>query len=258
MKAKPIPRHAYGCRPDTPDPRDYVFRSPRPPQAPLPSSVDLRGSCSAVRDQGQLGACTGFSIAVGLREFLEIKNQSKFTALSPLFVYYLERQIEGTIPEDSGAELRDGMKVLAKTGAAPEVDDPYVISKFAKAPIAKATKDATAFRVASYHRLATLADVQACLAGGSGVVLGFTVYESFESASVARTGKLPMPKAREQVLGGHAVFAVGYKTDAKWAGGGYLIVKNSWGTSWGDHGYFYMPWKYITPDLVSDLWTAVL
>jgi len=250
--------HSYGYIPDSQDDRDFLFQAPRPTGAPLPASVDLRKFCSPVRDQGQLGACTGFAIAVGLREFLLIKIGVRLTPLAPLFVYFEERSIEHTIAQDAGAQPRDGMKVLTKIGVSPEKDDPYDISAFTKKPSAKAVKDAGRFKIAAYHRLKTLTDVQSALAGGNGVVMGFKVYESFESDAVAKDGKMPMPGASEQAIGGHAVFVAGYQTDPATAGGGYLIVKNSWSTSWGDKGYFYMPYAYVRSDLVSDLWTAVV
>jgi C1A family cysteine protease len=251
-------KHGYGYVPDTQDDRDFAFMAARPAAAPLPASVDLRGLCSPVRDQGQLGSCTGFAIAVGLREFLQLKIGATLVPMAPLFVYYEERVLEHDVSKDAGAQPRDGLKVLAKLGCAPEADDPYNISGFTNKPSAKAVADAAQYKIAAYHRLKTLNDIQSCLAGGTGVVLGFTVYESFESNAVAQTGKMPMPASTESVVGGHAVFACGYQTDLGTPGGGYLIVKNSWSTSWGDKGYFYMPFAYVTPKLVSDAWTAVV
>jgi C1A family cysteine protease len=252
-----MPNHSYGYVPDTKDANDLIYQSVRPMAAPLPPVVDLRHFCSAVRDQGQLGSCTGFAIAVGFREFLLNKLGVPFVPLSPLFLYYEERSREHTIPQDAGAMPRDGFKVLQKLGCATEKDDPYDITKFTQAPSKTALTNAAQFKIAAYHRLAHLADIQACLAAGNGVVLGFTVYDSFESDAVAKTGIMPMPAAGESILGGHAVFCVGYKTDSTAAGGGYLIVKNSWGVGWGDQGYFYMPFAYIQPKLVSDVWTGV-
>jgi C1A family cysteine protease len=55
----------------------------------------------------------------------------------------------------------------------------------------------------------------------------------------------------ERQLGGHAVMAVGYDDENQW-----LIVMNSWGASWGDKGFFYLPYEYITNNNLSDdFWT---
>ncbi len=251
-------KHYYGYVPDKQDDRDFMYQAVRPATAPLPPEIDLRHLCSPVRDQGQLGGCTGFAIAAGLREFLAIKLGQSLVPMSPLFVYYEERALEHTISQDAGAQPRDGLKVLAKTGCSPEADDPYDISLFTQQPSAQAMQDAQNYKIAAYHRLRTLSDALACLAGGNGIVMGFKVFESFESNAVAQTGDMPMPAEGEATVGGHAVFIAGYKTDPGTPGGGCLVVKNSWGTGWGDNGYFYMPYAYVTPDRVSDLWTAVV
>ena len=82
-------------------------------------------------------------------------------------------------------------------------------------------------------------------------MFGFTVYESFESQEVAKTGVVPMPAPGEQVVGGHAVLAVGYDDSAQ-----TFMVRNSWGTGWGQAGYFTMPYAYLTTrGLSSDFWT---
>jgi C1A family cysteine protease len=93
--------------------------------------------------------------------------------------------------------------------------------------------------------------MKGCLASGYPFVFGFSVYESFESPEVLDTGVVPMPSDGEAQLGGHAVLAVGYD-DAT----ARFIIRNSWGTSWGDGGYGYMPYAYLTDsDLAADFWT---
>jgi C1A family cysteine protease len=250
--------HSYGYIQDVKDANDFRYAAARPMTAPLPAMVDLRHLCSPVRDQGQLGSCTGFAIAVGMREFLLNKLGAPFVQLSPLFLYYEERVREHTVNQDAGAQPRDGFKVLAKLGCAPESDDVYNINLFTQPPSKQAVHDAANYKIAAYHRLHNQAEMQACLAGGNGFVIGFQVFESFESDAVAATGKMPIPAASEKSLGGHAVFCAGYQTDASVAGGGAFIIKNSWSTSWGDKGYFYMPFAYIRPDWVMDAWTAVV
>jgi C1A family cysteine protease len=243
--------HFYGYIKDKPDTRDFMFHMVQKVEQ-LPPMVDLRQYCSPVRDQGQLGSCTAFSMATGLREFIEKRSTKRLTILSPMFMYYEERKLEGTIGEDSGAEIRDGMKVLSSLGVSPEYDDKYAISKFVKAPTKTALKDAIRFKTIVYSRLTTLNSMKSCLAAGNGLVFGFNMYESFESDAVAKTGMMPMPKFSEQLLGGHAVFVVGYDDSKK-----VLIIKNSWGASWGDKGYFYMPYDFASnPNEVSDIWTA--
>ena len=237
---------------DLPDARDFLYAAPllRYPQG-LPPSVDLRSECPPVYDQGQLGSCTANGIA-GAIEFDQRKQGSTEFVPSRLFIYYNERVIEGTVSQDSGAQIRDGVKSVAKLGAPPETDWPYDIAQFAQQPPPQAYQDALQDVVTSYSRVSqNLAQMQGCLASGYPFVFGFTVYESFESDTVAQTGIVPMPAQGEQVLGGHCVVAVGYDDTQR-----RFIVRNSWGTGWGLAGYFLMPYEYlINPSLASDFWT---
>jgi C1A family cysteine protease len=247
---KTVRPHGYGWTPDLPDQRDYLFGAIYKIPAKLPASVDLRSQCPPVEDQGNLGSCTANALA-GALEFLELKDKVQFVDLSRLFIYYNERVIEHTVNSDSGAMLRDGIKTLAKQGVCPESMWPYVISQFTKKPTASCYKNAADHQITSYERLLTVGEMRACLAEGYPFVFGFTVYESFESATVARTGTVNMPKKGEKVLGGHAVVAVGYNDKQK-----RFIVRNSWGTGWGKKGYFTMPYAYLDDrNLSDDFWT---
>ena len=171
--------------------------------------------------------------------------------MSRLFIYYNERVIEHTVQEDSGAMIRDGIKTLVKQGVCSERSWPYVIAKFAKKPGAACYKEARDHQVTVYARLETADEMRACLADGFPFVFGFSVYESFESATVARTGVAPMPRRNEKLLGGHAVLAVGYDDARK-----RFLVRNSWGTGWGMKGYFTLPYDYLGDrNLCDDFWT---
>ena len=240
----------YGWVPDRPDQRDKLYSAIAAPPKKLPASVDLRPLCSPVEDQGQLGSCTANAL-VGNLEFLEKKADKAVTDLSRLFVYYNERAMEGTVSEDSGAVIRDGIKTLAKQGVCTEKRWPYVISKFAVKPTPACFKEASKEVVVSYHRILTLQQMRQCLAEGYPFVFGFTVYESFESDAVAKTGLLNMPASGEKVMGGHAVMAAGYDDATK-----RFLIRNSWGSDWGMEGYFTMPYEYCdNRNLSDDFWT---
>jgi C1A family cysteine protease len=242
----------YGWRPDKPDHRDHRFAITGPAPEALPQKVDLRPHMPSVYDQGELGSCTGNAIA-GAVEYLWMKS-GRVVVPSRLFIYYGERVIEGTVRQDAGAEIRDGIKVISTKGACLEPTWPYVISKFARKPTAKAFSEGLKHRASSYARVdnSKSTHVMGALAAGFPVVFGFTVYDSFESDEVARTGRVPMPSKSEKALGGHAVLAVGYDAAQR-----VFIVRNSWGAGWGDHGYFYMPFEYAcSTDLADDFWVV--
>ena len=240
----------YGWVPDRPDQRDKLYSAIAAPPKTMPSRVDLSGQCPPVEDQGQLGSCTANAL-VGNLEFLELKAGHAVTDLSRLFIYYNERAMEGTISEDAGAAIRDGVKSLVNLGVCSEKSWAYNISKFAQKPPAPCYKEALKHRVLSYHRILSLQEMKQCLAEGFPFVFGFTVYESFESAAVAKTGKLNLPKPTEKNVGGHAICAVGYDDATQ-----RLLIRNSWGADWGLKGYFTMPYDYATNNnLADDFWT---
>ncbi len=151
--------------------------------------------------------------------------------------------------------IRDGIKTVASDGVCPEPEWPYVIAKFATRPPAKCYRDAKLDRAVSYQSIVpNVNQMKGCLASGYPFIFGFTVYESFESEAVARTGHAPMPGWSERAVGGHAVMAVGYDESKQW-----FLVRNSWGTGWGMKGYFTMPYAYLVqPGLSQDFWTIRL
>jgi C1A family cysteine protease len=249
----------FGWVPDLPDHRDLFF-APDPvalKKLATTPHVDLSTlrQMPPVWDQDQLGSCTAHSVGVSF-EFARRKAKKKAMMPARLWIYFQERVIEGTVNEDAGAMIRDGFKVLANAGVPPESDWPYVIANFATPPPGtKINLDAAKHKALAYKRVnQSLTSIKAALVSGFPVSFGFTVYESFESSEVASTGVVPMPTQGEKALGGHAVAAVGYDDPTQ-----RFIVRNSWGTSWGQKGYFTMPYAFLTdPSLASDFWQATL
>jgi C1A family cysteine protease len=244
----------YGWIPDVPDQRDHLYAAPPRYLTELPAKADLTQRCPPVYDQGNLGSCTANAIG-GAIEFDRIKQSLSDFVPSRLFIYYNERVIEHTVREDAGAMIRDGIKSVAKEGAPDEHLWPYVIGKFRTRPSARAYADARKHPAVLYQRLTPVVEqLRGCLAEGYPFAFGFSVYESFERDAVAKSGRVPMPKRTEQMLGGHAVLAVGYEHARE-----RFIVRNSWGTDWGLRGYFTMPYAYVLDDnLCADFWTVKL
>lgn len=242
------------------DARDFKFEK-LIKAVPTPVFVDLRGIFPSAYDQGQEGSCTGNGW-IGFREYWQKKNNATpFIPLSRQALYYWERAMEGNVNEDAGAAVGDGAMVLNKIGACPEVDDPYLPQNMTVPPSAKAVADAAPYKIKTYYRVNGLNGIKQALAQGLPVVIGFDVYESFEDDTVAKTGIVPMPKRNEQCLGGHCVVIVGYVDTKKGLLGlnsqGYVIIRNSWGTSWGLNGYCQMDYKVLNK-LMTDAWTGTL
>jgi C1A family cysteine protease len=245
----------YGWVPDLPDQRDKRYSAPEQVLKVLPPKVDLRAQCPPVYDQGQLGSCTANAIGAAL-QFNQMKQNETAFAPSRLFIYYNERVMEHSISEDAGAMIRDGIKSVATIGAPPEIPDwPYDIKQFKTKPPSNAYTDAKKYQALLYQRVDQQIDqLRGCLAAGFPFVFGITVYESFESAAVAKTGTVPMPKPSEKTLGGHAIMAVGYNDKLK-----RFIIRNSWGVDWGMEGYFTLPYAYLLEsNLADDFWTIKL
>lgn len=244
------PKHIYNCNITRLPPASLKMKRMVLRATPIPPSVDLRPKMSPPYDQGALGSCTANALCGAFEYSVPTYMGSR------LFLYYNERMLENTIPDDQGAFLSDGIKCMERYGICPETQWPYVISQFAVKPPVECYTEALKYHVVSSSNIpCTLGGMKHSLADGFPFVVGIKIYASFESAEVARTGIVPMPKPNEDCFGGHAVLVCGYD-DAKQM----FIVRNSWGPYWGDCGYFYLPYNYLSnPSYSSDMWniTAV-
>lgn len=213
------------------------------------SIIDYTAQMLPVRDEGTEGSVVGFALA-DVIEYQWFKASGQKVRFSPREIYNLARTIEHMQKEDSGALISDGVRVVRAIGAVTEQDWPYKIGEFAQAP-PRGFDKMRKYRTRVATRLKTLDDIKSALRKSGPVVIGFTVYAGLQSGAAAKTGIVPMPKANESVVGGHAVAIVGYDDTKK-----MLKFENEWGPDWGDKGYGYLPYSYITPNLVDDMWSV--
>ena len=241
----------FGWSRDLPDHRDHLHIAPTDV---LPASYDLRSlefGMIPVYDQGDFGSCTA-NMGAAMAQYLFLKEAlSDQSVPSRMFLYYNERVIEGTPSFDSGAQCRDALKCLSTIGSIPETLYPYTSANLTAQPPAQCYVEAKWELATEYASVPQTRDaIKQTIFSGLPVGFGFSVYSSFMSDSVAKTGMVPMPGLFEKRVGGHAVVIVGYNDDMQ-----RYIVRNSWSALWGDKGYFYMPYNYVeSTSLASDFW----
>lgn len=237
----------YGWHRDLPDFRDLRYAA----KGGISIKSNLVPLCPPVEDQGAEGSCTAHALT-GALEVLEKIDGLPVTQMSRQFLYHNElAQAQIIVLLDRGSQIKTGIKCLAKQGCCREELWPYVAGGYRKRPSVDCYADGLRHQITRYQRLDTLDDMRSCLSEGFPFVFGFSVYESFESADVAKSGVCPMPSKGEKLLGGHAVLAVGHD-DAI----GRFTVRNSWGPGWGMDGYFTMPYDYLgNKNLAADFWT---
>lgn len=241
----------YGWKADTDDPRDKRMKlAPHQKVLPLPTRFSLRSKMPPVYNQDILGSCTNQAVGA-LFHYRELTDDNpRLVTPSVLFGYYNTRRLEGTVREDSGAEIRNAIKSAATWGLCEDVLWPYKIGKFAVRPPAKAYKQAKLYKAVNYWRVPQDPfALKYSLFADSPVVYGQAWYENFEAPEVLGSGVLPSASGR--VLGGHAILLTGWDDDKR-----CFEFRNSYGEEWGDGGYGWVDYDFLTnPEQCSDFWT---
>ncbi|POY36071.1 cysteine protease [Solitalea longa] len=233
----------------------------------LPASKDLRKWCSPIEDQQSIGSCTA-NAGVGIIEYYERRAFGKHIDASRLFLYKVTRNLLKWTG-DTGAYLRSTIGAMTLFGVPPEEFWPYQISDYDIEPSAFCYAFGQNYKAITYYRLdppgtkATelLTAIKSHLNSGIPSMFGFSVYNSIYSAE---NGRIPYPSASDPLVGGHAVLTVGYddKLEIPTAAGdkktkGALLIRNSWGKSWGENGYGWLPYEYVLNGIAVDWWVLL-
>ncbi|KAJ5896172.1 uncharacterized protein N7473_005571 [Penicillium subrubescens] len=222
----------------------------------LPSSKDLSQYDSAVKDQGALGADTAFAV-LAVAENIAKHHKGEFD-WSELYLYYNTRvKVLGwPVGDDTGAYISSTIQALTTCGCANENDWPYDVAKFAEEPPAPSSSEGAISSVKAANIDPTVDAFRATISCGFPITIGIICYsnlfDSFDS------GVIPMPKPGTWITGGHVISIVGYDDSSR-----QFKFKNSWGIRWGQSGYGFLPYEYVSgytidepvQRLVSDCWT---
>lgn len=235
----------YGAKPSPFDHRDFKYARVTAP-AKRPPSASVRKSGEPIFNQLNEGSCV---INAGVAA---IEHLVPGFIGSRSYGYYKTRVLQHDVHEDDGCDPRTALKAFQKNGLPPESAwaydglAPAESPMFAKPPPHKINLMAKRLVIGSYQALGQTAgmlnDICDCIANAKlPVMIGIAVFESFESATVARNGKVPLPQTNEALLGYHELLAEAYDDDSK-----LLMIRNSWDSDWGDHGYAYLPYAYAS------------
>lgn len=275
-----------GWLPPLPDLRDYTEEHPeitrmakklgisptKKVTSSLPNKVDLRQWCSPIENQGALGSCTAHA-ALGIVEYFESRAFDKHIDGSRLFIYKTTRNLMGVVG-DTGAWLRNTMGALVLCGVPPEKYCPYTDKKpdFDQEPTSFVYAVADNYETLKFFchdplgmntpPEEVLVSVKKFLAAGIPSMFGFFGFPSFNQSNIK--GGIPYPCPGEQAQWGHAIAVIGYDDKMKVKNlkckketTGALLIRNSWGSDWGNKGYGWLPYDYVLNKLALDFWSLL-
>jgi C1A family cysteine protease len=236
----------FNIKPSLPDIRDHIYRSDS--TEVLRESVDLREWDTIVESQYDLGSCAANALTNAYELCVKRNYPEHFTHLSRLFIYYNTRLEHGDIEKDTGMFLRDGLKSLSKYGVCSELLWPYDQEKFNDTPSDECYEDAKKRKIIKYEKLISTYYITQVLNNNKPVVFGMEIYESFMELN-DRISTVSFPSRKEKSLGGHGMCMVGYNLKER-----LFLAKNSFGPTWGNNGYCWIPFDYINQE-GYDIWT---
>jgi papain like protease len=230
------------------------------PPAALPAAVDLRAAWWDIGDQEATGSCVGWGSTDGVARYHFVKagRLAQNVKLSPRYTWMACKETDTihprpeTVIEEAGTTLKAAVDILRKYGCVPEALLPFHITTnlyLGNENTFYAT--AATRKIAAYYNLGrNLAQWRAWLAAHGPILAGVNVDATWDHATQTH-GKLDTFQPNT-VRGGHAPCVVGYTAD------GRFIIRNSWGTVWGDHGFAYASEAYINAAFYNESYGVTL
>lgn len=210
----------------------------------VPRSIDLSGNFPTPGSQGNQNSCVAWAAGYALKSYQEkIEENWSFspaTTFSPAFIYN-----QTNLGQDQGSSIYGALQLIVDRGAAPLQSFPYSDVDHTSQPGSTVLAEASQYKAGGYQRLSGLSQIKSALANRQPVVMGIKVFDNFYNLFGSSSVYNTTSGNNDGPHGLHAVTAVGYDDDRF---GGAVKIINSWGTEWGDGGYF-----WLTYSLFSDV-----
>ena len=248
-RGKRQPKRILNCEPSPKQDDDWTFEHAAEADVvdaapPIPSSKDLRAAWWSINDQGATGSCVGWATADAVLRwhFVKAGKLPEKMLLSPRFIWMAAKETDPDISrpttfiEDEGTSLKTALDIARKFGAVTDATLPFASGKLYPSDAKTFYAIAATRKILAYFNLDTdLSRWRTWLATQGPILTRLNVDRTWDNASATR-GVLDTYQAN-RTRGGHAVALVGYTPDS-------FIVRNSWGTSWGDKGFGYASLSY--------------
>lgn len=247
--------HPLGLLEEDPRDKPWITESTLSPREGLPAVYYNPAYLPPVGNQGSQGSCTAWAVAYYFKTYQEAKEKHWDPAdpahqCSPAFMYNL---INGG--KDGGSFISDAFKLLEDVGCGTLADMPYNAGNFSDWPSETAWENALPFRTLNTHFIATgtntgIEQIKTALNNGHLLVIGITVYPNFDNIS-SFNNTYCVNDVYGAVRGGHAVTIIGYDDNKVTADGvGAFRMVNSWGSNWGDNGFWWMSYEAVKSSLL--------
>lgn len=211
----------------------------KPKAGILKSNIDLRSNFTRIKNQGGQGACTAFTL-VGIFEYILKANKKLESNLSESFVYYNARKRQNKEMVDSGISLTDTIFSLQEHGCCKASIFPYNEKVFDVVPDSEAYMDGKKNVLVKALNVHGAESIKSAISEGYPVAISLKIFNSFGTGPAGFIYRPTEDEIQSQEYGNHAMIVCGYSESEK-----IFVVRNSWGTSFGDKGYCYISYSYL-------------
>ena len=247
-----------GWKKDPHNPKDFKFEQLKPRLTVVSTSDEhIINERAPIFDQGRLSSCVANATCGALEILLGLSDSAEPPRLSRLFIYWNARVYTKETNLDEGTYIRDAFDSLRTLGVCLESTWKYNSGMVFAQPNLNSYREGDDNTITAFYRIGSsgsqrVDDIESAIRSDHPVVFGTNVSKEFQGYSGGN--KVWDPPSSS--IGGHAMVITGVRINS--SGEREFLVRNSWGTNWGDNGRCWFSEKYIKWDETNDIWVPTL